>query len=101
MSSPIPGAISLRAGALHFHVGAFGEDRIEMGDDGEHGRVRGALADSHDVAFAVHFDIAQTLLAQQFEVRLRATLLLERRSRDLGQRDQLANEPIVIGPDEG
>ena len=61
-----------RALPLHLHVGALGEDGVEVGIHDQHGSAgrRGAAAEAHDVAFGVHLDVAQPLLAQHLHERL-------------------------------
>ena len=51
--------------------------------------------------FRVHLDVRQAVLLEHAHERLRARLLLEWRRRDLGQRDELADEPFLVGLDEG
>ena len=91
-----------RALPLHLHVGAFGEHGVEMGVHDQHGSAsrRGAAAEAHDVAFGVHLDVAQPVLAQHLHERLRPRLLLEGGRGNLGQRDQLADEAVLVGLDE-
>ena len=64
-------------------------------------RRTGAAADAHHVAFGIHLDVGQADLAEHLQVDLRARLLLERRRRDFGQRDQLPHEAVLVGLDEG
>ena len=73
-----------------------------MGDDGEHRPAgRRALAHAHRIAFGVHLDVRQALLAQHLDVGFRARLLLERRRGNLVERDEFLDEPVVVALDEG
>ncbi len=86
--------------ALHRHVRALREHRVEMSDEGEHGGVTRPLAHAHHVPLGVHFHAAETRIAKRLKERVRPTLLLEGGSRDLGERNQLAHETVVVRADE-
>ena len=89
-----------RAVALDLDVGALGEHRVQMRDNRHHGARAAALAHAHRVAFGVHLDVREALLAQHLEVRLRARLLLERWRGNLVESDELLDEAVVVGLDE-
>ncbi len=59
-----------RALALDLDVSALGKHRVEMSDDGNHRPGARALADAHDVACGVHFDVGQPVLTQHLEIGL-------------------------------
>ena len=94
-----------RALALDLHVRPFGKHRVQVGGDGDERRLVPAWADApaqaHDVAFLVLLHVSQAGRAQHFQVHLRPGGFLERRRRNLGERDDFRNEPIVIAVHHG
>ena len=90
------GREELRAFAPDGAVRALGEDRVEMGRDDDHLAVGPAAADAGDVADGVAAHLLETELAEHRLIGQRAALLLEGRGGDLGQRDDLLDQAVML-----
>jgi len=84
-----------RAVALHAHVGALGENRVEVRRDGEQRRIAAAAPQAHDVALRVALDVLEARLAEHFQISPALRLLAKRRRGNLRQRDEIAHELVV------
>ena len=101
VSSPMPGAIEARAVALDLHVRAFRKHGVQVRGDRDQRAAAGAFAHAHDVAFGVALDAGEPALRAASRDTPRRAVFLERRRRNLGQRDDLVDQPIVIAIDRG
>ena len=89
--------IQLRAVPPHGHVGAGGEHGVQVGSNTDQWGIAHSRAHSGDISFGVDFQVLEAMYLGHRKESAGAGFLLERRSSDLGQRDDVLNRPVVLG----
>ena len=69
----------------------------EVGSDADHWALAPYRDAAGDISFGVDFQVLESMRASAIAERLGAGFLLERRSSDLGQRDDSPRRPVVLG----
>ena len=85
------------------HIGSFREDGVEVGRQDDHGPAgRAAPAPkAHHIALGVHLEVRQAVGLQHRQIGVGADFFLERRRRDLGQGDDVADDTVMLGIEGG